>query len=163
MPRLSARIFACDVRVDRLRDARIAVAQLFLPHLQRCAESVHHRCVGVPEGMETVALRNLHPQLFEKRFEFPFELKIRVPGRAVLCCKEQPPFARSPSVEEAEQMLARLSPSIKRRSGRYSQYVNWPLTRPGGVTLLRPIPLLSPFISNIKRFGMEKYELQPTV
>jgi len=34
------------VCVNRLRGARIAVAQTFLPNLQRCSESVHHRCVG---------------------------------------------------------------------------------------------------------------------
>ncbi len=93
--------------IDCLCDARIAVAQTFLPYFQRCAESVHHRCVGVSEGMETVALRYLNAQFFEQRFEFPLEQKIRVPGRATLRSKEQPPFVRSPRFEEEGQMLAR--------------------------------------------------------
>jgi len=89
-----------DMRVNRLRYARITVAQTLLPYFQRRAEPILHRRVGVPERMEAVASRNSNSQLDERRLELSLKQKISVPRRAVLRSKEQPPIIRSPTLKE---------------------------------------------------------------
>jgi len=82
------------MRVNRLRYARIAVPQTFLPYFQRRAEPVHHCSVGVPERMETVASRDSNSQLDEQRLELSLKQKISVPGRAFVAKSSRLSFGR---------------------------------------------------------------------
>jgi hypothetical protein len=57
------------VNIDGLGDARIAVAQPFLPHLKRTSERLHHGRRGMFESVKAVGTGNCDSWFLDQRFE----------------------------------------------------------------------------------------------